>query len=65
MDRGAWWATVHGVANSRTLLSDYTILPQHLTSGIGLAPQEDSSPNGKLKKKKKITQDKILATVFT
>ena len=24
MDRGAWWATVHGVAKSRTLLSDHT-----------------------------------------
>ena len=24
MDRGAWWATVHGVAKSRTLLSDFT-----------------------------------------
>ena len=24
MDRGAWWATVHGVAKSRTLLSDLT-----------------------------------------
>ena len=23
-DRGAWWATVHGVSKSRTLLSDYT-----------------------------------------
>ena len=22
MDRGAWWATVHGVAKSRTQLSD-------------------------------------------
>ena len=22
-DRGAWWATVHGVAKSQTLLSDY------------------------------------------
>ena len=22
MDRGAWWATVHGVAKRRTLLSD-------------------------------------------
>ena len=24
MDRGAWWAVVHGVARSRTLLSDFT-----------------------------------------
>ena len=24
MDRGAWWATVHGVAKSWTLLSDFT-----------------------------------------
>ena len=26
MDGGAWWATVHGVAKSRTQLSDYTTL---------------------------------------
>ena len=25
MDRGAWWATVHGVAKSRTQLSDLTL----------------------------------------
>ena len=24
MDRGAWWATVHGVARSQTKLSDLT-----------------------------------------
>ena len=24
MDRGAWWATVHGVAESQTQLSDFT-----------------------------------------
>ena len=24
MDTGAWWATVHGVAKSRTRLSDFT-----------------------------------------
>ena len=24
MDRGAWWATVHGVAKSRMLFSDST-----------------------------------------
>ena len=23
MDRGAWWATVHGVAKSQTRLSDF------------------------------------------
>ena len=23
MDRGAWWATVHGIAKSQTRLSDY------------------------------------------
>ena len=26
MDKGAWWATVHGVAKSRTWLSDFTSL---------------------------------------
>ena len=26
MDRGAWWATVNGVANSQTRLSDLTYL---------------------------------------
>ena len=26
MDRGAWWATVHGVAKSRTQLSDFTFI---------------------------------------
>ena len=25
-DRGAWWATVHGVSKSRTRLSDFTSL---------------------------------------
>ena len=28
MDRGAWWAVVHGVAGSRTRLSDFTF-PSH------------------------------------
>ena len=26
MDRGAWWAAVHGVAKSRTRLSDVTLI---------------------------------------
>ena len=29
MDRGAWWATVHGVAESQTRLSDYQSLTQY------------------------------------
>ena len=30
MDAGAWWAVVHGVADSRTRLSDFTFtLPFH------------------------------------
>ena len=29
MNRGAWWATVHGVAKSRTRLSD-----QHITFSL-------------------------------
>ena len=32
IDQGAWWATVHGVAKSRTQLSDFTSL--HFTSGL-------------------------------
>ena len=26
MDRGAWWAAVHGVAKSRTRLGDFTFI---------------------------------------
>ena len=32
MDRGAWWATVHGVTKSWTRLSDY--LPTSLTDSV-------------------------------
>ena len=28
MDRGAWWAIVHGVAESQTLLLEVTILSE-------------------------------------
>ena len=36
MDRGAWWATVHGVAKSQTRLSDFpfTFTFTHIYSGI-------------------------------
>ena len=30
MDGGAWWATVHGVAKSRTRLSDFTLRIKYL-----------------------------------
>ena len=33
MDGGAWWATVHGVAKSRTRLSDFTFTFKF--SGVG------------------------------
>ena len=29
MDRGAWWAAVHGVARSRTRLSDFIFTLMH------------------------------------
>ena len=29
MDRGAWWAAVHGVAEGRTQLSDFTFTLMH------------------------------------
>ena len=32
MDEGAWYATVHGVAKSRTRLSDFTFFHFHLES---------------------------------
>ena len=34
MDRGAWWATVHGVAKSRTRLSDFTFAFARKLNGI-------------------------------
>ena len=34
MDGGAWWATVHGVAKSRTRLSDYLSQSRSLNKGL-------------------------------
>ena len=39
MDRGAWWATVHGVTKSRTQLSDFTF-----TFTMFLSPNEVDEP---------------------
>ena len=39
MDRGAWWATVHGVAKSWTRLSDFT---HSLTPGTLSSSERDS-----------------------
>ena len=35
MDRGAWWATVHGVAKSQTRLSDFTHTHTHTHTQVG------------------------------
>ena len=43
MDGEAWWATVHGVAKSRTRLSDFTFIDFHfvsLTIDSSTEPQE-------------------------
>ena len=37
MDRGAWWATVHGIAKGRTLLSDF--ISFHFISCVRLEEQ--------------------------
>ena len=37
MDRGAWWATVHGVAKSQTRLSDFTSLSTPLQRYLRLS----------------------------
>ena len=42
MDRGAWWAMVHGVAQNRTQLSD---LPCMHMSSPGLTPHTDPVSN--------------------
>ena len=47
MDRGAWGATVHGVAKSRTRLSDFTSF--HFTGGSKQDhPQEKEMQKGKM-----------------
>ena len=55
MDRGAWWAAVHGVAKSRARLSDFTLtfhfhalekeMATH-SSVLGLKNPRDREPDG-------------------
>ena len=55
MDRGAWWAAVHGVAKSRTRLSDFPFtfhlhalekeMATH-SSVLGLENPRDREPGG-------------------
>ena len=54
MDRGAWWATVHGVAKNRTQLSDFTFTFTIVFDVNTLNPQQndnilDSRIEGKMK----------------
>ena len=44
MDRGAWWATVHGVAKSRTQLRDFTFTFFHLSSAYLVAQMAKHLP---------------------
>ena len=44
VDRGAWWATVHGVAKSRTRLSDLTHTPETQTMSAAAAKSLHSHP---------------------
>ena len=43
--RRAWWAVVHGVAKSRTRLSDFTHL-SHFTIGICCLPNSSATGLG-------------------
>ena len=38
MDRGAWWATVHGLAKSQTQLSDQTTTISSIYVSIPISP---------------------------
>ena len=42
MDRGAWWATVHGVTKSQTRLSDFTFVHKIIkySLGAGVKPSD-------------------------
>ena len=47
MDRGAWWATVHGVSQSRTGLSEHARNKVYYGQLLLLMTIDSQSPNGK------------------
>ena len=52
MDRGAWWATVHGVAKSRTRLRSFTYLLTRIgivLAGVFTSPLAPTSQKCKLR----------------
>ena len=46
MEGGAWWATVHGVAKSRTRLSEFTSLHTYPDGFMGFS--QDSNPKERI-----------------
>ena len=50
MDRGAWWATVHGVAKSGTRLSTHTCIYANSGKENGESPVRTYSESGLQKK---------------
>ena len=49
MEGGAWWATVHGVAKSRTQLSDFTLLRGPLRKFLSAPLEKEEETEEKMK----------------
>ena len=45
MDGGAWWATVHGIATSRTRLSDFTFTSLSFSLHLTINPEKAMAPD--------------------
>ena len=45
MDRGAWWATVHGVAESRIGLRDFTFTSLSFSLHLTINPEKAMAPD--------------------
>ena len=48
MDRGAWWATVHGVVKNQTRLSNFAFTFTRTSSNLSLVPLSPVVPPGAL-----------------